>query len=82
MIICACGASSNVLDSRDIGVTKRRRRCCKECGKRWTTLEIRIASRKGSKIFAATIDAEWNALNKKSEVMAYKNESMSIYATR
>jgi hypothetical protein len=36
-----CGGESEVIDSREIYGTKRRRRQCKACGLRWSTYEVR-----------------------------------------
>lgn len=42
-LMCECGAyDSTVIDSRDIKNTKQRRRECNICGKRWTTIEMRV----------------------------------------
>ena len=40
-----CGARSRILDSRDLEVYVKRRRCCLGCGQRWSTVEVRLAHR-------------------------------------
>jgi transcriptional regulator NrdR family protein len=42
MIVCdKCGGDSMTHDSRPVGNTMRRRRVCRACGFRWTTVEVR-----------------------------------------
>lgn len=41
-LMCECGCyESNVIDTRDEKNTRVRRRKCKYCGKKWTTIEVR-----------------------------------------
>lgn len=38
---CECGQPAEVLDSRRVNGYVRRRRQCKKCGIKWTTIELR-----------------------------------------
>lgn len=40
-VVCKCGAKSGVIESRPHGTSIRRRRHCRVCGERWSTLEVR-----------------------------------------
>ena len=49
MICPYCNNSKcRVIDSRDVGFTRRRRYFCKECGRRFTTTENVVKNRKGT----------------------------------
>lgn len=49
MICPYCNNSKcRVIDSRDVGFTRRRRYFCKECGRRFTTTEKVVKNRKGT----------------------------------
>jgi transcriptional regulator NrdR family protein len=40
-VVCACGAPSEVIETRKSQHSLRRRRRCQRCGLRWTTYEVR-----------------------------------------
>lgn len=46
MLCETCSSESTVLDTRQRGLTTRRRRKCLTCGKRWCTIEIAEAPNK------------------------------------